>query len=279
MEPIIALRGVTKSWGGGRAAALAEVDLEVSEGQFVCLCGPSGCGKTTVLYLVAGLEFPTAGEVRVRGEAVRGPSPERTVMFQESALFPWLTVRRNVEFPLEVAGVPRAERDARVERYLKMVHLWRSRDSRPHELSGGMRQRAAMARALVSEPQMLLMDEPFAALDAQTRDVLHAELERIWLETRKTVVFVTHNVREAARLGDRVVIFGTRPGRVKRDLTVALPRPRAANDREVATLAAVVERELEIEIEKVIREELDDAWTPAGGAVPGGARSDLGGGI
>ncbi len=279
MEPIIALRGVTKSWGGGRAAALAEVDLEVSEGQFVCLCGPSGCGKTTVLNLVAGLEFPTAGEVRVRGEAVRGPSPERTVMFQESALFPWLTVRRNVEFPLEVAGVPRAERDARVERYLKMVHLWRSRDSRPHELSGGMRQRAAMARALVSEPQMLLMDEPFAALDAQTRDVLHAELERIWLETRKTVVFVTHNVREAARLGDRVVIFGTRPGRVKRDLTVALPRPRGANDREVATLAAVVERELEIEIEKVIREELDDAWTPAGGAVPGGARSDLGGGI
>ncbi len=279
MEPIIALRGVTKSWGGGRAAALAEVDLEVSEGQFVCLCGPSGCGKTTVLNLVAGLEFPTAGEVRVRGEAVLGPSPERTVMFQESALFPWLTVRRNVEFPLEVAGVPRAERDARVERYLKMVHLWRSRDSRPHELSGGMRQRAAMARALVSEPQMLLMDEPFAALDAQTRDVLHAELERIWLETRKTVVFVTHNVREAARLGDRVVIFGTRPGRVKRDLTVALPRPRAANDREVATLAAVVERELEIEIEKVIREELDDAWTPAGGAVPGGARSDLGGGI
>ena len=279
MEPIIALRGVTKSWGGGRAAALAEVDLEVSEGQFVCLCGPSGCGKTTVLNLVAGLDFPTAGEVRVRGEAVRGPSPERTVMFQESALFPWLTVRRNVEFPLEVAGVPRAERDARVERYLKMVHLWRSRDSRPHELSGGMRQRAAMARALVSEPQMLLMDEPFAALDAQTRDVLHAELERIWLETRKTVVFVTHNVREAARLGDRVVIFGTRPGRVKRDLTVALPRPRAANDREVATLAAVVERELEIEIEKVIREELDDAWTPAGGAVPGGARSDLGGGI
>ncbi len=279
MEPIIALRGVTKSWGGGRAAALAEVDLEVSEGQFVCLCGPSGCGKTTVLNLVAGLEFPTAGEVRVRGEAVLGPSPERTVMFQESALFPWLTVRRNVEFPLEVAGVPRAERDARVERYLKMVHLWRSRDSRPHELSGGMRQRAAMARALVSEPQMLLMDEPFAALDAQTRDVLHAELERIWLETRKTVVFVTHNVREAARLGDRVVIFGTRPGRVKRDLTVALPRPRGANDREVATLAAVVERELEIEIEKVIREELDDAWTPAGGAVPGGARSDLGGGI
>ncbi len=279
MEPIIALRGVTKSWGGGRAAALAEVDLEVSEGQFVCLCGPSGCGKTTVLNLVAGLEFPTAGEVRVRGEAVRGPSPERTVMFQESALFPWLTVRRNVEFPLEVAGVPRAERDARVERYLKMVHLWRSRDSRPHELSGGMRQRAAMARALVSEPQMLLMDEPFAALDAQTRDVLHAELERIWLETRKTVVFVTHNVREAARLGDRVVIFGTRPGRVKRDLTVALPRPRGANDREVATLAAVVERELEIEIEKVIREELDDAWTPAGGALPGGARGDLGGGI
>ncbi|TAK28217.1 MAG: ABC transporter ATP-binding protein [Myxococcaceae bacterium] len=280
MEPLIALRGVTKSWGGaGSALALAPVDLEIGEGQFVCLCGPSGCGKTTLLNLIAGLESPTSGAVTVRGAAVRGPGPERTVMFQESALFPWLTVQRNVEFPLEMAGVPAAERARRVERYLKMVHLWRSRDAHPHELSGGMRQRAAMARALVGEPSILLMDEPFAALDAQTRDVLHGELERIWLETRKTVVFVTHNVREAARLGDRVVMMGTRPGRITRDLAVKLSRPREANDQDVTTLAAVIERELKIEIEKVIREELDDAWTPAGGGLPGAAGRDLGGGI
>ena len=279
MEPLIALRGVTKSWGVGGPLALAPVDLEIGEGQFVCLCGPSGCGKTTLLNLIAGLEHPTSGEVTVRGAPVGGPGPERTVMFQESALFPWLTVQRNVEFPLEMAGVPAAERARRVERYLKMVHLWRSRDAHPHELSGGMRQRAAMARALVGEPSILLMDEPFAALDAQTRDVLHAELERIWLETRKTVVFVTHNVREAARLGDRVVMMGTRPGRITRDLAVKLARPREANDQDVTTLAAVIERELKIEIEKVIREELDDAWTPAGAGLPGASSRDLGGGI
>ena len=279
MEPLIALRGVSKAWGSERAAALSGVDLEIGAGQFVCLCGPSGCGKTTVLNLIAGLEQPTAGEVTVRGVRVDGPGPERTVMFQESALFPWLSVQRNVEFPLEMAGVPKAERAARVERYLRMVHLWRSRDAHPHELSGGMRQRAAMARALVGEPSILLMDEPFAALDAQTRDVLHAELERIWLETKKTVVFVTHNVREAARLGDRVVMMGTRPGRVTRDLAVKLARPREANDRDVTALAAVIERELKIEIEKVIREELDDAWTPAGGGLSDAPARDVGGGI
>jgi NitT/TauT family transport system ATP-binding protein len=279
MEPLIALRGVTKSWGVGGPLALAPVDLEIGAGQFVCLCGPSGCGKTTLLNLIAGLERPTSGAVTVRGAPVGGPGPERTVMFQESALFPWLTVQRNVEFPLEMAGVPAAERAPRVERYLKMVHLWRSRDAHPHELSGGMRQRAAMARALVGEASILLMDEPFAALDAQTRDVLHGELERIWLETRKTVVFVTHNVREAARLGDRVVMMGTRPGRITRDLAVTLARPREANDQDVTTLAAVIERELKIEIEKVIREELDDAWTPAGSGLPGAAGRDLGGGI
>lgn len=278
---LIALEGVSKSWPGasGARAALCDVDLEVAEGQFVSVCGPSGCGKTTVLNLVAGLEVPSAGAVRVRGREVTGPGPDRTVMFQEHALFPWLTVAENVAFPLTVAGVAPSERAERVERYLRMVHLWRFRASQPHELSGGMRQRAALARALVGEPSMLLMDEPFAALDAQTRDVLHAELERIWLETRKTVVFVTHNVREAVRLGDRVVIMSTRPGRVKRDLAVDIARPRHANDRDVTELAAVVERELKIEIEKVMREELDDAWTGADGGLPGDPSRHLGDGI
>lgn len=277
----IALRGVTKSWSteAGESLALAAVDLTIARGEFVCLCGPSGCGKTTLLNLIAGLETPTTGEVLVDGARVQGPGPDRTVMFQEAALFPWLSVAKNVEFPLEMASVPVKERALRVERYLRMVHLWRYRDQQPHELSGGMRQRAALARALVNEPSILLMDEPFAALDAQTRDVLHAELERIWLETRKTVVFVTHNVREAARLGDRVVVMGTRPGRVKRDLAVSLARPRAANDGDVSHIASLIERELQIEIEKVIRDELDDAWSPAGGSVPVRDDRSLGGGI
>ena len=280
--PLIELAAVSKSWPderGGAVTTLESAELSVKAGEFVCLCGPSGCGKTTILNLIAGLELPSKGEVRVRGAAVKGPGADRTVMFQEAALFPWLTVYRNVAFPLEMAGVAEGERRARVERYLRMVHLWRYRDAQPHELSGGMRQRAAMARALVNDPAILLMDEPFAALDAQTRDVLHNELERIWLETKKTVVFVTHNVREAVRLGDRVVIMGTRPGRVKRDLKVSLARPREANDRDVASLAGVVERELKIELEKVIREELDDAWSPAGGGVPRDSHRGMGDGI
>ncbi|MEZ4390682.1 MAG: ABC transporter ATP-binding protein [Polyangiales bacterium] len=279
-EALISLLGVTKTWpGAGASAALEGVDLGILPGQFVCVCGPSGCGKTTVLNLIAGLETPSTGEVTVRGLPVRGPAPDRTVMFQEHALFPWLTVAENVAFPLEVAGVPRGERASRAERYLRMVHLWRYRESHPHELSGGMRQRAALARALVVEPSILLMDEPFAALDAQTRDVLHAELERIWIETRKTVVFVTHNVREAVRLGDRVLIMGTRPGRLKRDLSVDLARPRGSNDRDVAELSLVVERELRIEVEKVIREELDDARIGADRDLHREPGRDLGGGI
>ena len=282
VAPLIELSAVSKSWPGrdGRpVTTLESTGLAIRPGEFVCLCGPSGCGKTTLLNLIAGLEFPTAGEVRVRGQRVTGAAPDRTVMFQEAALFPWLTVYRNVEFPLEMAGVAPGDRRARVERYLRMVHLWRYRDSHPHELSGGMRQRVAMARALAGDPSILLMDEPFAALDAQTRGVLHEELERIWLETGKTVVFVTHNVREAVRLGDRVVIMATRPGRVKRELPVSLARPRDGNDRDVASLAGVVERELKIEIEKVIREELDDAWTPAGNGLPRDSHRGMGDGI
>lgn len=281
---LIALAGVAKRWpGGGEAGAasagLSAVDLRVGAGEFVCLCGPSGCGKTTLLNLIAGLEFPTEGEVLVGGQRVRGPGPDRTVMFQESALFPWLSVAANVAFPLEVAGVGGGERAARVERYLRMVHLWGFRDRQPHTLSGGMRQRVALARALVAEPQILLMDEPFAALDAQTRDVLHAELERVWLETKKTVIFVTHNVREAARLGDRVVIMGTRPGRIKRVLDSKLARPRAINHRDVTEVASAIEDELKIEIEKVIRDEGDSAWSPSGRPVSAGADGGLGDGI
>jgi NitT/TauT family transport system ATP-binding protein len=181
-------------------------------------------------------------------------------MFQDAALFPWMSLRRNVAFPLEISGVERSEIDGRVERVLRMVHLWRFADSPIHALSGGMRQRGALARALVSEPGTLLMDEPFAALDAQTRDVLYPEIERVWIETQKTVVFVTHNVREAVRLGDRIVVMATRPGRIRRVIDVDLPRPRDDTDAAISVLAAEVMGELRDEIARVQEEEADETW-------------------
>jgi NitT/TauT family transport system ATP-binding protein len=277
---MISVRGVGKSFVSKRGAhhALSDVDLEIDAGQFVCLCGPSGCGKSTLLNLIAGLEHPDRGSVTVEGKPISGPGPDRSVMFQDSALFPWLTVRKNVEFGLELAKWPRAEWDARVEQYLKKVHLWRFRDAYVHELSGGMRQRVALARALAPEPRVLLMDEPFAALDAQTRDVLHAELEQIWRATKKTVVFVTHNVREAVRLGDRVIVLATRPGRVKVDVKIDLARPREI-EGDVAYYVGRIMKELKVEVEKVIREEIDDAWQPAPGDVPPGTGGGVGSGI
>jgi NitT/TauT family transport system ATP-binding protein len=239
---------------------LSGVDLDIPAGQFVCLLGPSGCGKSTLLNLIAGLDLPTLGTLSIQGRPIVGPGPDRTVMFQDSALFPWMTLRQNVAFPLEIAGVSTRDIDTRVERVLRLVHLWRFAESPIHALSGGMRQRGALARALVSEPGTLLMDEPFAALDAQTRDVLYPELERIWLETKKTVVFVTHNVREAVRLGDRIVVMATRPGRVRRVIHVDLPRPRDDTHPAISELAAEVMRELRDEIARVQQEEADEVW-------------------
>jgi NitT/TauT family transport system ATP-binding protein len=263
----------------GTHHAVSDVSLTIDDGQFVCLLGPSGCGKSTLLNLIAGLERPDQGTLTIDGKAIDGPGPDRSVMFQDSALFPWLSVRRNVDFGLELAGFrDKDERAARVETYLKKVHLWRFRDAYVHELSGGMKQRVALARALAPDPRVLLMDEPFAALDAQTRDVLHVELTEIWRATQKTVVFVTHNVREAVRLGDRVVLMATRPGRVKLDEPIALARPRTS-EGDVAHYVGRIMKELRFEVEKVMREEIDDAWQPAPGAVPGGSSSGVGGGI
>jgi NitT/TauT family transport system ATP-binding protein len=279
---VIALHGAQKSFVDEHNVsheALAPVDLAITKGEFLCLVGPSGCGKSTVLNLIAGLELPTAGQVLVRGQPVRGPGPDRTVMFQEAALFPWLTVLQNVLFPLRVAKVDELEAQSRAERYLRMVHLWKFRNARPHELSGGMRQRAALARSLVGEPEILLMDEPFGALDSQTCELLHAELESIWRSTKKTIVFVTHNVREAVRLADRVAVMGTRPGRIKRVLPIDLPRPRDQEQRDVGLLASVIRSELRVEIEKVTRDEVDEGWKPTSGPVRPEPEQDLGGGI
>ena len=276
-----ALEGVTFAYDGVQAA-LTDASLQIAAGEFVCLVGPSGSGKSTILNLIAGLLMPTSGRVLAAGKAVAGPGPERAVVFQDAALFPWLTLRANIEFPLRVQGVPARARAEQSERLLRLVHLWRFRESFPHALSGGMRQRGAIARALATDPAVLLMDEPFAALDAQTREILHGELERIWAATRKTVVFVTHNVREAVRLADRVVLLGTRPGRILDDVTIDVPRPRAANDEQVAALARDVGRRIASEVEKVAKEEADDAWLglqDARGRVRVDPRRDLGRGI
>jgi NitT/TauT family transport system ATP-binding protein len=262
----------------GSVEILRGATLRVAAGELLCLLGPSGSGKSTILNIVAGLAKPTSGRV-LQGEApVDRPGPDRAVVFQDAALFPWLTLLDNVAFPLKLQGLRADARAARSEELLRLVHLWRFRDRYPHELSGGMRQRGSIARALATDPAVLLMDEPFAALDAQTREILQGEVERIWTATRKTVIFVTHNVREAVRLADRVVLMATRPGRILHEEIIDLPRPRAANDPRVAHFANAIARHIASEVEKVAREEADDAWV-APGARPGDPRRNLGRGI
>ncbi len=243
----VRVSNVTKDFGTGsqRVKALDGVDLTVRRGEFLCIVGASGCGKSTMLNLLAGLDKPTAGTVEVVGRT--------GLMFQEAALFPWLTVRKNVELAIKLGKVKVPDRKRRVAELLDLVHLGDFADRRPHELSGGMRQRVALARALAQEADVLLMDEPFGALDAMTRDVLHDELERIWQQTGSTVVFVTHNVREAARLGDRVVLLSSRPGRVAAEFEVRLPRPRRIEEAAVGALATEITHRLRQEVARHAR--------------------------
>lgn len=254
----LSLRDVSLSYAtnsSNRLTALKNINLQVQPGEFLCIVGPSGCGKSTLLHLIAGLHRQTSGEVLVDNVAVQEPGTDRILIFQELGLFPWLTAGQNVEFGMRMKKVPKSEREAKVSHYLRLVHLQQFKDSYPHQLSGGMRQRVALARALATQPAVLLMDEPFAALDAQTRDLLHDELERIWAETQCTIVFVTHNVREAVRLGDRVVLLTFRPGQVKREYEIDLPRPRHLEDVEVAGSAREILDDLREEINKSLEEE------------------------
>jgi NitT/TauT family transport system ATP-binding protein len=240
---VVRLDHVSKRYGTGSGALLAldRVSLTVRNGEFVCLLGASGCGKSTLLSLIAGLDAISGGTLDIGDRHV-------SLMFQEAALFPWLSVTGNVELPLRLRGVAKAERRRRVLELLDTVRLGGFADKRPHELSGGMRQRVALARALAQDADILLMDEPFGALDAMTRDILHDELERIWRERELTVVFVTHNVREAVRLGDRVVLLSSRPGRVIAEFDVEHRRPRRIDSPEVSGQAAEITDRLREEV-------------------------------
>jgi NitT/TauT family transport system ATP-binding protein len=240
----VRLAGVSKVYGRGRSAvhALDQVSLTAAPGEFTCLIGASGCGKSTLLSLVAGLDKPTAGQISVGGRVA--------LMFQEPALFPWLSAAGNVELALRSRGMGRAERKRRAAELLEVVHLSGFGGKQPHELSGGMRQRVALARALAQDADVLLMDEPFGALDAMTRDFLHDELDRVCAGRNLTVLFVTHNVREAVRLGDRVVVLSSRPGRIIAEYPVPIPRPRRIDSAPVAELAGTITDRLREEVSR-----------------------------
>ncbi|MGP4060883.1 ABC transporter ATP-binding protein [Halobacillus sp. H74] len=257
------LNNVGKTFNGGGEESFevfSDIDLGIEENQFVSLLGPSGCGKSTLLSMVAGLEEVTSGSIVLEGETIKKAGPDRGMVFQQPSLFPWLNVKENVLFPLK-SSWPKKEAEERVDRFLQMVHLSRFKKNYTHELSGGMQQRVAIARALAMDPKVLLMDEPFGALDEQTRHILHDELMKIWQETQKTILFVTHSIQEAIKLSDRVVVMGTRPGKVIADFKIDLPRPRRREDPDVIELERKVMNLLETEINKVLKEELSHEFS------------------
>lgn len=237
------------------------INLNVKKGSFVSIVGPSGCGKSTLLYLIAGLDKSDSGEIRVDGNLVTKPGPERVVVFQEAGLFPWLTVLENVTYGLILKKMPKEEAKAKALDVLKMVHLSRYVNSYPHELSGGMKQRVSIARALVMEPDILLMDEPFSALDEQTRMVLHKELLEIWRKTKVTIFFITHNIREAVLLSEEVVVFATRPGRIKEIIPVPTMKDGVTPDSVTLNTEQRILSILQDEIEKVLKEEMGDDYS------------------
>jgi NitT/TauT family transport system ATP-binding protein len=261
----VSCRGVSKIWNAGTVRAheaLREIDLDIGPGEFVALLGPSGCGKSTLLYLIAGLEAVTAGELWSFGQRLVAPSPERSLIFQETSLFPWLTVWQNVSFGLAIRGTPVEERRAVAKEALQRVGLSAAFDKRPDELSGGMRQRVAVARALAMQPKVLLMDEPFAALDVQTRQRMQDFLIDVWRSSGASVLFVTHHIDEAVALSDRVVVFTARPGRIKTIVPIDMDRPRNLFSTECEKLRMELTAHLKDEVERAFAEQEAFAVTP-----------------
>ncbi|BAQ09016.1 sulfonate ABC transporter atp-binding protein [Bacillus sp. OxB-1] len=244
-----------------RVKVLDHINMNIEKGSFVSIVGPSGCGKSTLLYMIAGLEKPDAGSISISGKQIERPGPDRVVVFQEAGLFPWLTVLENVTYGLLLKKMPKQEAEAKAIDILKMVHLSKYIHSYPHQLSGGMKQRVSIARALVMEPDILLMDEPFSALDEQTRMVLHKELIEIWKKTKVTIFFVTHNIREAVLLSEKVVVFATRPGKIKEIITVPTSTDGVMADSVTLHTEQRVLSILEEEIEKVLKEEMGDDYS------------------
>jgi len=240
---------------GNSVLALDGINLNVEEGDFICIVGPSGCGKSTFLNIVAGLEKADSGEILLNGNQITTPGPDRTMVFQEGALFPWLKVIDNVEFGLKMAGIPKEERRQISQRYLDMMQLTKFADSYIYQLSTGMKQRVAIARALAMDPEILLMDEPFAALDSQTRDLLLVELQLIWERTKKTIIFVTHNISESVILGNRVVVFKNRPSKIKKEFVIDYRRPRLAEDANLQKYYHQILEELKSEVMVRIKDE------------------------
>ncbi|MEF2095160.1 ABC transporter ATP-binding protein [Bacillus sp. CFBP9009] len=260
----LTIDGIEKSFKNEKKDSikvLDKINIEVEKGSFVSIVGPSGCGKSTLLYLIAGLDKADTGEIRVAGKKVVKPGPERVVVFQEAGLFPWLTVLENVTYGLKLKKMPNEEAKAKALDILKMVHLSRYVDSYPHQLSGGMKQRVAIARALVMEPDILLMDEPFSALDEQTRMVLHKELLEIWRKTKVTIFFVTHNIREAVQLSEKIIVFATRPGKIKETISVPSMKDGVMPDSVTLHTEQRVLSILQEEIEKVLKEEMGNDYS------------------
>ena len=247
---ILTIRNLHKAFilEEGEMVAIDNFNLDVEEGEFVCILGPSGCGKTTLLRMIAGLETPTSGELLLNGNPISKPGSDRGMVFQEFALFPWRTVRKNIEFGLEVKKIPAPERSIISKRFIDLVGLNGFEEYHPNQLSGGMKQRVGIARALANEPTILLMDEPFGALDAQTRNLMQKELLRIWKETRKTVIFITHSVDEAVYLADRIIVLTTRPSRIKEIFKIETERPRDRASLDFANLRKRILSELEQEV-------------------------------
>lgn len=279
---MITINNVNKSFSqrkGNSYTALDQVSLTIKKGEFVSIVGPSGCGKSTLLNLIAGFEKVSSGTITVGGQKVTAPGADRIVVFQEHGLFPWLTVLDNVAFGLKQKGLSKKERYALAFEQIKAVHLSKFVDSYPHELSGGMKQRVAIARALVMDPDILLMDEPFAALDEQTRFILLKDLEEIWLKTGKTILFITHNIREAVILSDRVIVMATQPGRVKKEFAVQAARPHQSGDPLIHALENKIMEALTDELEKVVREELGHEYSIKKNSISNSSADHMGVGI